>query len=137
MRIHIGTEGTQFIKGYHSVIVKDQNIDLNAISNNECTEILANDILDEFRIENIGSVIQALLSKLRIGGKLVLGGTDILLFCKAVQDGSLSEAEYSNIIASKQSMTQAPLVLETLRGMGLNVEIYDINGIHFEVAVRR
>jgi hypothetical protein len=137
MKIHVGNPQTQFIGGYNAIQVVDEQIDLSAISDNECVEILASEILDEFQIHNIGQVIQLLLSKLRIGGKLIIGGTDVLLFCKAVQDGSISEQDYCNIISSKKSMTQTNIVLDTLRQLGLTIEVSDINGIHFEATVRR
>lgn len=137
MKIHIGKKDTQFIAGYVPIIVEDQEFDLSAISDNECTEILANEILDEFDLGRLNDLVQTLISKLRMGGKLVIGGTDILLFCKGVLDGSLTEVEWGNMITLKRSMTKTSVVLNGIRSMGLNVEIYDVNGVHYEITVRR
>ena len=58
MKIQILRENQQAIENYTKIIVGDNQIDLSSISDNECSFILANDVLDSFSIENIDQLIK-------------------------------------------------------------------------------
>lgn len=137
MKLQILKEGQDVIEGYHQIYVKDQQVDFEGISDNECLEIIANDIIDEFSIPNIGAMLGAVAKKLRLGGTLVAGGTDLRLYCHAVLDGTISEAQAGSLIEHKKSLSCTEIMLNTLRQMGFSVEVYDTMGVHFEITVRR
>ena len=82
MRVQVARMGVETIQGYQHVVASDNYINFMDISDNECTEILANDILDCFSVEKIAECLQLLASKLRLGGSLVVGGKDVRLFSK-------------------------------------------------------
>ena len=75
--------------------------------------------------------------KIRIQGTLVVGGTDIRLFCKHVTNGSINEAEASKIIDTVKSMTTLNESVDFIRALGLNIESTQINGIHYEIKAKR
>lgn len=137
MKIHVGKPETQFIQGYTPVIIAGGDINLNGISDNECDEILANEVCDEFPIEQVGQVMEALLSKLRLGGKITIGGTDAYLFARAITDGSLPEQEYCTVIRTRQSLTNVNTVADTIRQLGMTVDVFDTNGVYYEVTASR
>lgn len=137
MKLHVGKPETQFIQGYRPVVIIDGQLNLDSVTDNECEEILANEVCDEFPIEEIGGVMQVLLSKLRLGGKITLGGTDAFLLSKAILDGSLPEVEYCNVVRTRKSLTNVNTVADTLRGIGLNLEVFETNGVHYEITARR
>ena len=90
MRVQVARMGVETIQGYQHVVASDNYINFMDISDNECTEILANDILDCFSVEKIAECLQLLASKLRLGGSLVVGGKDVRLFSKAVINGQIN-----------------------------------------------
>jgi hypothetical protein len=137
MKIQIAKMGEQTIEGYKHVIVSENYINFMDISNNECSEILANDVLDSFSLAKIKDCIIFLVDKLRLGGKLTVGGKDIRLFCKAVLSDLVSEDEASLIIDELHSMTAMPKIVPIIESLGLKIVSTNMNGIHFEVTARR
>ena len=137
MKIQILRENQQAIENYTKIIVGDNQIDLSSISDNECSFILANDVLDSFSIENIDQLIKSILMKLRINGSIVIGGTDMRLFCKNVTNGSVDTAQASRIIGVVQSMTVLNDIVNLIRSSGLNIESTQITGIHYEIKATR
>ena len=137
MKIQILRENQQAIENYTKIIVGENQIDLSSISDNECSFILANDVLDSFSIENIDQLIKSILMKLRINGSIVIGGTDMRLFCKNVTNGSVDTGQASRIIGVDQSMTVLNDIVNLIRSSGLNIESTQITGIHYEIKATR
>ena len=137
MKIHVLKENQPHIENFKRVDVSDNQIDLSEISDNECILVLANDSLNSFSIANIPSFIQSLVKKIRINGALVVGGTEIRLFCKNVTNGSINEAEASKIINDVQSMTTVYETENIIKSLGLNIESTQLNGVHYEIKAKR
>lgn len=125
------------IAGYKQFQIVDETVDLSSLSNNECELILSNEALDSVSLENVAPFIQHVLSKLRLGGGIVVGGTDIRLFSKAVANCLISEADASNIIKTKKSMTTSENTIDVLTKLGLKVKNCIMSGIHYEVTATR
>lgn len=125
------------IKGYDTVLVTPNNIDLSQITNNECDSILASDVMDCFPAPNAQQLIQGLVSKLRLNGELVLGGTDVRLFAKAVANGQIAPVDASNVVTNIHSMTTSEQVKEICAQLGLQVQSVHLDGLHYEVKVKR
>ena len=66
MKIHIVNKNQNPISGYKKIIVDQQKIDFQDVSDNECQFIMANQLLNDFDYTNIGNCISSLLQKLRI-----------------------------------------------------------------------
>ena len=137
MKIHIVREGQETIENYKKVTVSNNSVDLSDISDNECTFILAGDTLDNFSLENIPLFIQNLTKKVRMGGSLVIGGTDIRLFAKSVINGMTPENEASNMGGLVQSMSIIANTLDIIKSLGMQIESTQINGFHYEVTAKR
>lgn len=139
MKIHLVKSQDALIKGYTAVLysktLKLNN--LNTLSDNECEFILAPDVLDEFPKQEAAEVINLLMSKLRINGTLVVGGTDIRVFCKNTINGQISESEASEIIRDKQSMSNTTETVELIKSLGLKLQSSRIIGTHYEIAAVR
>ena len=80
MKVQITTSNQEHIAGYREISIKDGKIDFQEISDNECIYILANNILDVFPADHLKQCIAELVKKLRLGGTLVVGGTDLRVF---------------------------------------------------------
>jgi len=137
MKIHVTRMDQETVENYNHVIVSDGHINFLDISDNECQEILANDVLDNFSIDKVGECITSLVNKLRLGGTIVVGGKDVRLFAKAVLNNGISEIEASEIVNSCQSMSSINDIVPVLQNLGLKIINTNVAGIHYEVKASR
>ena len=137
MKLHIVKPEQESIENYTRLDVTSNTLDLSAVSDNECIAILANDILDVFNLDNVHAVIEQLVRKLRMGGELVIGGTDIRLFCKFVANDQIDEPTAARLIGNAQSMTTFDQTSNSLVALGLNILSSQIMGIHYEIKASR
>lgn len=139
MKIHLIKSQESLIKGYTPVLYSNllRLNNLTNISDNQCDFILASDLLDEFSIQEIPEIVQSLIKKLRINGTLVVGGTDLRVFCKNVVNSQLNELQAAEMIKSKQSMTSLQETLNLVQNLGLKIQSSQIVGNHYEVTAVR
>jgi hypothetical protein len=128
---------TDPIENYKIAYVSDQGLDLNGISDNECEEILASDFCDSVPLQSILEGIQMLIKKLRIGGTVVVGGTDLRAFCKAVLGGAIDPLTASHIVHGSNSLSSVEMTTNTMAELGLQVVETHLNGLHYEVKCAR
>lgn len=139
MKIHLVKNKEAAISGY-TPILYSQSIKLNnleTLSDNQSEFILAPDLLDEFPLQEIPNVIQALLKKLRFNGTVVIGGTDIRVFCKNLINSSLNEDDAAKMIQAKQSMSNTQEVVKLMQQFGLKIQASRIIGTHYEITAVR
>jgi len=137
MKLQILNESQEPIGGFETLEVGHNSVDLTKVVDHECEIILASDILDCFTAVAIPELISALLTKLRINGELVVGGTDIRIFAKAVTNGIISPEEASDIITNAHSMTCCQQTKDVLIDVGLEVQSVHIDGLHYEIKTKR
>lgn len=137
MKLHIVRPNQEAIENFTKAVAFENNINLTEVSDNECELIMANDIVDTFTIDKIGELVMSLRKKMRMNGKLVLGGTDIRLLCKAIVNDQISEQEGSNIISTLSSASNLTTLKAAVESVGLIVEATQISGIHYEVTAKR
>jgi len=130
-------EGQEKITGYESVVVEPNKIDLSNVTDNEAEQILAADCVDMFSAQNIGALLTALRSKLRLGGSLVVGGTSIDLFAKSVVNGLLTPEDASGAVDMASSFSSPEMVSNSLTDLGLQIQSVITNGIHYEISCLR
>jgi hypothetical protein len=137
MKLQIVRPDQESIENYTRIDIAPNTIDLSMVSDNECTSILANDILDSFSVENIPSLLEQLVKKIRMRGELIIGGTDIRLFCKFVVNDQMDELSATRLLGSLQSMTVFSHTTNSLKDLGLNIVSTQISGSHYEVKASR
>ena len=137
MKLHIVKPGQESIENYTRVEASPNALDISTVSDNECTSIMANDILDLFSIDNIPKVLEHLATKMRMGGDLVIVGTDVRLFCKYVTNDQVDELSAAQLIGVCESMTTCDQISNTLQSLGLRIASSQINGMHYEIKVTR
>lgn len=130
-------ENQETITGYESVVVESNKIDLSKVTDNEAEQILAADCVDMFSAQNIGAFLTALRSKLRLGGSLVIGGTSIDLFAKAIVNGLLNPEDASGVVDMASSLSSPEMVSNSLKDLGLQINNVITNGIHYEISCVR
>lgn len=137
MKLQIVKTDDEKIENYQHIQCYGTPLDLSSIADNECEEILAGDLLDMYTIDMLPALVQQLVSKLRIGGRIVLGGTEFSVLAKHIVNGGFTAEAVSNIIASKKSLTDISIIKNALKQLGLNILSTSISGIHCEVTAKR
>ena len=135
MKIHIIKQGETAIEGYQKIELLPgfMLLGLDEISDNGADIILANDILDALPINIVQQTITQIVGKLRLGGILTLGGTELRTFAKNVTNQTIPEDQAIEVIRNSQSMVNVNSLSDILRSMGLEVEATTISGVHCEV----
>ena len=139
MKLRISIE-TEPLSGYITTVPK-LNID-DVASSNECTEISA-EVLDYIPSQHMLDVIKNYTSKLRHGGKIVFGGTDMMMVAKdivtqrlnLVQANEILHGDFDSIHKNGQiSMADLIPLLESLQ---LKIMRKSFNGYQFIVEAVR
>ena len=135
MKIHIIKQGETAIEGYKKIELLPgfMLLGLDEVSDNEADVIFANDILDALPANVIQQTVSQLATKLRLGGTLTVGGTELRTFTKNVTNHMISEDQAIETIRNSQSMVNVNKLSDLLRSMGLKIEAATINGMHCEV----
>lgn len=137
MKLQIFRTDEEKIENYQHVQCFGTPLDLSSVADNECESILAGDVLDMYAADVVPGVIQQLVKKLRIGGEIVLGGTEYSVFAKHIVSGGITSQAASQIIAQKKSLTNLDVIKQALKQLGLNILSTSIEGIHCEVKAKR
>lgn len=147
MKINITIGGSEK-SGYLNIdALKDleiRNLD-EYVDPAECFEIVAEDIVDYIPKQELSSVIDNWVSKLRHQGTIVVGGTDAFEVCKMFSQNSINLVELNTLLHGEQSqgwdvrLNQLTLeaVCEELEKRGLRLLKKRINGFKFSVEAER
>jgi|TARA_R110000824_G_scaffold231356_17_gene419233 hypothetical protein len=135
MKIHIIKQGETAIEGYKKIELLPgfMLLGLDEVSDNEAEVIFANDILDSLPANVIQQTISQIAGKLRLGGTLTLGGTELRTFAKNVTNQIIPEDQAVETIRNSQSMVNINSLADLVRSIGLDIETTTISGIHCEV----
>ena len=79
-----------------------QNFD-NLVGNNQCTEILANNIINHIAHHNIEATLKYWVSKLRKNGQIIIDGTDARLVNFHFMNGDISVAQLNMLLFGRFS----------------------------------
>ena len=137
MKVHVVNKEEDHIKGYEQVEITDQGLNLDKYSDNECSFILASDCLDLLSYENIQNSIVAMRKKMRIGSTLVIGGTDIRIFARAIINESIDLPTANTMLCDKKSFSDVNSISDMLSGLGLTIVTTKISGVHYEIEASR
>jgi len=139
MKIQIlDTTFEQSIEGYDRHIDFQQLYQLQVeVSDNECSYILAPEILSSEQLPQYSNLLQVLLSKLRLNGELVVGGTDLTAFADAVRNKKIDTMTANHIIARSKSMANVHEVRQLISSLcNFNIS-WSCTGVNYEIKIRR
>jgi len=137
MKLQIYRTENEKIENFHHVQCFGTQLDLSGVADNQCELILAGDLMDMYPADEAATVIQQVLQKLRIGGEIVLGGTEVRVLAKNILNGTVPEQHASQIIGNVKSLTSIGTLKQALKSLGLHILSTSIDGIHCEVKARR
>jgi hypothetical protein len=110
---------------------------LSELSDNQCTYVLAPEILNGFALPQYQELLTALVSKLRMNGELVVGGTELRAFTDAVRNKKLDMQTSNQIISRCQSMADVHETCQLINSLGRFHVTWSCSGVHYEIKVRR
>lgn len=138
MKLQIIRKEQTHINGYELYkIDKPNSLELSHIVDNSCEYILASDIMDSFHISLIPKICQLLITKLRLNGEIVVGGTDVRFFSKYVSNGLLTPQEACEIVCSSYSMSYSDMLKEQFEQLKLRIISIHMDGLHYEIKAVR
>ena len=117
----------------------------DVVSDAECTEITADEILDYIPHGQHLAVIQHWVSKLRHGGRIKVGGTDLYEVAKVVMNQLVTNQEANLLLHGnhqhawdiKHGQMTLNQVVSILRDLGLHIEKQRLNGTKMLVEANR
>ena len=128
----------QAVEGY------DKHIDfanlssgLSELSDNQCTYVLAPELLSGCALPQYPELLTALVSKLRMNGELVVGGTELRAFTDTVRNKKLDIQTANQIVSRCQSMANVHEVCTLINSLGKFQVTWSCSGIHYEIKARR
>lgn len=111
----------------------------------ECDEILADKILDYIHGSELYGVVEHWVSKLAHGGKIILGGRDVVSVAKLIVTGALNNADSNKMLYGLErsawgvsyGMYECSEIVGILSELGLVIDKKRINGVEFIVEAHR
>ena len=137
MKLHIIESPEELIQGFESALATNEGIVIDHVSDNECEQVVANNIIEKFPLASVSSVLQKIVSKIRVGGTLNLSGIDANCFCKAYINDMTTKESLCEAINRCSSMLEVHDIIAALNSLGLEINYYRITGVNYEVSASR
>jgi hypothetical protein len=111
----------------------------------ECLSIIAEDIIDYFSSKEVDNIISHWIKKLRHGGKIVIGGIDLIEVSRSFNNKYIDLINTNLLLFGDQSeswkyrkscLTSSELV-KGLQGLGLNILKNRINNYKYTIEAER
>ena len=151
MKLRIGYKQPS-IKGYCHVDPKPvtdnvvpyegelENINLDKIcDNNECTDIIAGELINYIPVDKVFAVLSHVCMKLRHLGRITVGGTDSRMLALGIVNGGLDPAEANKVIYAEGHKSILPMndMALLLSKIGLVVLSREFNGVNYLITAER
>jgi len=125
--------GSEHPEGYQVLEVINGNFNIDQFSEGECVEILAPNLLNLVEFSSLNTVISKVLSKLRAGGTLVIGGTDANMLARAIINNTVNLESLNQHIYNTASITDLQTSVGFLKSLGLKIISANYNGLTYEI----
>jgi len=102
---------------------------LSQVPDASCEEVLCQNVLD--MVQNRQDALNLVHSKVKRGGKLVIGDLDLMTFATGIVTGDLTEAQACEVIAKSVSMQSVSAAIKSLQGLGLRVVNKKLNNSYY------
>lgn len=137
MKLNITSDPSKSISGYKNIfVVNNDSFDLNDIVNNCCSEIVFTAI-DYVPFSETEDLLRTIISKLRLGGKLVITGLNFDNICRNYMSDSISEKDVSEIVEQIKSIRSRNKLYSFIKNLGLTIEHSIAKGNVYELSATR
>lgn len=133
----------EVINGYETLYYSPEDFtgislrDNREVFDGQCEEIYAPLYLDQVQADNLSFFLLLLCAKLEHGGKLIVGGTEIIELTKNIFNYSLNHIQINDLIYSKSGLHSLNLVTDILLENNMQILKKQINGLNFLVEAVR
>ena len=112
---------------------------LDSYKDSSLENILIQDLLDYFKLEDIDKVLLALKLKTAIGGRLEIQGTDIKRLACSICFNEITDTLAASILyPHKKSMSTMSKIIKILKSIGFEIQIKKfINIFEYYLSCRR
>jgi hypothetical protein len=81
--------------------------------------------------------LDLVISKLRLGGEILVSGIEQKVMAKHILNGYLKESQFNEILTFANSMETLSDTVNLLNSKGLKIKTTNMNGIEYEVSATR
>jgi predicted SAM-dependent methyltransferase len=133
MKLQILTNRNQAaLTGYTYAYLENGQLDLSDISDNSCTSILCDDILNQLDYSQNLDGLKFLCSKLRMGGEIMISGVEPRLLAIAFTNQDITAEEFNNAVYNRKSMIPIVELKSMIAQAGLKIVTLKIVGVNYE-----
>lgn len=137
MRLFVTANPSRHITGYLRCDIAYGNWNIEQIPENSQTEIVAVDAIDNIDFDKRSLLITDLVSRLRIGGTIVVTGIDASIMCRNLYYKVMSVKDFNVAITEKKSVGVVDDLVKSLHEAGLTIVSHAMEGANYEITARR
>tara|TARA_R110000824_G_scaffold226663_2_gene414426 strand:+ start:140 stop:631 length:492 start_codon:yes stop_codon:yes gene_type:complete len=116
-------------------IIRDDITNLDKhVDDAELQELVALDVIDYIPITKIDSVLENWSRKIRVGGKIIIGGIDLMECCKSLSDYSIDIVTANSLIHGEQTK---PYLVKRLNFTAVALAEYLEEAFNFTIIKKR
>lgn len=136
MKVQIVGKQEDIIDGYYTISI-DKLENMATLINNSCTDIIALDVLDKLSYKDAFDLLMALLKKVRMNGRLVLGGIHLLSFAQGITNEAIDQEAINKIIETNKSIIDSRKICNILETQKFVIDTLKLYGHKYEILATR
>lgn len=137
MKLQVIKNPSERIEGFTNITVQDVASGLDAIMDNECTDIIIGDNLKLVPEPLIEKVILGLIKKLRMDGVIKISGFDLRQMSLGVVNNTVSVRDYNKVVSECHSIVSNTYIVDILRKYNLKIETVELEGLKYDITAIR
>lgn len=137
MKLFISENIDKSLQGYTIIPIIYGEIDISNVPNNSATSIIAIDALDSIKYDKIVEFLRSVISKMRIGCILHLGGIDIYALSRELLNGSKDIEECNKELYSNSGIYSSKFISDILYENKLKIKSIVYKGNRYEISATR
>jgi|TARA_B100000085_G_scaffold284637_1_gene318248 hypothetical protein len=137
MKLQIITDENDKIEGYLHLPLQTLQQEITKIPNNSCESIVAVKVSNRIPAQSMEGFLDLVISKLRLGGEILVSGIEQKVMAKHILNGYLKESQFNEILTFANSMETLSDTVNLLNSKGLKIKTTNMNGIEYEVSATR
>lgn len=136
MKIQIVNKNEEIIDGYY-IISTDKLENISTVINNSCTDLILVDVLDKLPQKDCIDLLNVLMQKIRINGRIVISGVHLLSLAQGIINETIDGNAVNDIIAQNQSIIDSRRICNLLESQKFIIDTLKIYGHKYEIIAIR
>jgi hypothetical protein len=136
MKVQIVNKDEEIIDGYYIISINKLET-VATLINNACTDIIAVDVLDKLSNKDALDLLNALLQKVRMNGRLILSGIHLLSFANGIVNENIDQDTVAKIIDENHSIIDSRKISNILESHKFVIDSLKIQSYKYEITATR